>query len=216
MRKFLCGSLIIFLLVTLSGLPAFGYGGGDGGDGVGDPTTGMGPSTSGGSNDDSDPPAGFDPAPPLGPFDPGNTSPFETHWDFEGEETRDTGAYPGKSPEQLQREQEQVEWIKQNVVCVGGSIVIGYATGGTNIYVQMIASGAWGGATTYYYSRDAGSSAGAAIQDSVIATTPLGPVGGSITSPIVTEIREQAPSTLNPEGASLSEMRGSYDPRYAW
>ena len=217
MRRLLSGSLIVFLLLTLSGLPAFGYGGGGGGPGGAvDTFEGMGPSTSGGSNDDSNPPAGFDPAPPPSPFDPGNISPFEAHWDFEGEETRDTGAYPGKSPEQRQREQEQVEWIKENVVCVGGSIAIGYATGGTSYYVQMIASGVWGGGTTYYYSRDAGASAGAAIQDSVIATTPLGPVGSSIASPVISEIREQAPSTLNPEGASLSEMRGSFDPRYAW
>jgi len=163
-----------------------------------------------GGSSGSNPPAGFN------PYNPANANPFETHWDFEGEETKDTGTYQGKSPEQRQREQEQVQWIKVVFVSVGGSIVIGYLTSGLATGYQAIAAGTWGGGTTYYFSRDTEASAGATIQDSVIATTGLGPVGGSIVSPIFTEIRELLPSTYNPEGASLSEMRGSYDPRYAW
>jgi hypothetical protein len=221
MRKFLYGSLVIFLLITLSGLPALGYGGGGGGgggggsEGTGDPTAGMGPSTSGGSNDDSNPPAGFEPASPPGPFDPSNNSPFETHWDFEGEGTRDTGAYPGKSPEQRQREQEQVEWIKETTVSVGGSALLGWATGGYSIYVQIAASGAWAGGTTYYYSDgDTESSAEATIQDSVIAgLSPLGPIGSSIASPVITEIREQIPARpYRTRRQELEAMTPNFDP----
>ena len=215
MRRLLSGSLIVFLLLTFSGLPAFGYGGGGGGGGGADGDTfeGMGPSTSDGSNDDSNPPAGFDPAPPPGPFDPANISPFEAHWDFEGEETRDTGTYPGKSPEQRQAEQEQADSIKEAFVCVGGSIALGYATGGTSIYVQIATSGAWAGVTTYHYADgDTDASAEATIQDAVIAgMSPLGPIGSSLASPVVTEIREQIPA--RPHRTHRQYLEHIADPR---
>ena len=62
MRKLLYSTMVIFLLMALTGLPAYGYGGGGGGgggggEGEGDPTSGMGPSASGGSIV----PAGFTP-----------------------------------------------------------------------------------------------------------------------------------------------------------
>ena len=153
----------------------------------------MGPSTSGGSNANSNPPAGFDPAPPPGPFDPNNNNPFEVHWNFE----TDNGTYQGKSPEQLQEEREQVEWIKEMVVVVGGSVILGYATGGYSIYVQVASSSIWSGGTAYYYAKDdkMQSSAESAVQDGIIAgANPLGPVGNAVVSPIITEIREQIPA----------------------
>ena len=64
MRKILYSTMVICLLMALTGLPAYGYGGGGGGGGgsgdgsVGtDPFAGMGPSTSGGSTA----PEGFTP-----------------------------------------------------------------------------------------------------------------------------------------------------------
>jgi len=188
MRKVLCCTMAIFLLMTLSGLPAYGYGGGGGGGGDSDSGSGTSMTDFGGSSG-SNPPAGFN------PYNPANANPFETHWDFEGEETKDTGTYQGKSPEQRQREQAQADWIKETTVAVGGSALLGWATGGSSLYVQAITSGAWAGGTTYYYSDgDTEASTEATIQDTIIASTPLGPIPGAIASPILTELRDRIPA----------------------
>jgi hypothetical protein len=186
--------MAIFLLMTFSGPAAFGYGGGGGGGGGdaggdSDGSTGTSMTDFGGSSG-SNPPAGFN------PFNPANTNPFETHWDFEGEEAKDTGNHRGgKSEQQRREEQEQADWIKETTVSVGGSALLGWATGGYSIYIQVITSGVWAGGTTYYYSDgDAEASTEATIQDSIIASTPLGPIPGAIASPILTELREQAPA----------------------
>jgi len=200
MRKILYSTMVVFLLMALTGLPAYGYGGG-GGEGEGDPTSGMGPSTSGGSNV----PAGFTPidmtfVPPAPPSDLTSVG-----------ETSVTGG-----PRQLSEEERQeLSAAFEFIMVTSGGIIIGYATGGAgwSVLGQAAAGGTWSGTTTYALSDDdnAGEqAAGAAIQDFAVGFVPVPPPAQSGLSYIITKIRERLPSTFNHEGASLSQMRRAY------
>ena len=207
MRKILYSTMVVFLLMALTGLPAYGYGGGGGGgegEGEGDPTSGMGPSTSGGSNV----PAGFTPVdmtfvPPAPPSDLTSVG-----------ETSVTGG-----PRQLSEEERQeLSAAFEFIMVTSGGIIIGYATAGAGWTVlgQAAAGGTWSGTTTYALSDDdnAGEqAAGAGIQDFAVGFVPVPPPAQSALSLIITKIREclpSLPSTFNPEGASLSQMRRAY------
>lgn len=232
MRKILYSTMVVFLLMALTGLPAYGYGGGGGpGDGS-DPFAGMGPSTSGGSTV----PAGFTPidmtfVPPAPPSDLTSVS-----------ETSVTGG-----PRQLSEEERQeLSAAFEFIMVTSGGIIIGYATGGAgwSVLGQAAAGGTWSGATTYALSDDDNpgeQAADATLQDTAVGFIPAPPPAQSAISYLITQIRgektfqefamgfmpvgplslqeitkivnhirERLPSTFNHEGASLSDMRRAY------
>ena len=163
MRRFCYGSMAVFLMITLCGLPAYGYGGGGGGANDGDPTAGMGPSTSGGSSV----PAGFTPidmtfVPPAPPSDLTSVG-----------ETSVTGG-----PRQLSEEERQeLSAAFEFIMVTSGGIIIGYATGGAgwSVLGQAAAGGAWSGTTTYALSDDDNpgeQAADATLQDSAVGFIP--------------------------------------------
>jgi hypothetical protein len=203
MRKILYSTMVVFLLMALTGLPAYGYGGGGGGgEGEGDPTSGMGPSTSGGSIV----PAGFTPidmtfVPPAPPPELSSVG-----------ETPVTGGPRQLSEEELQQLSAAFEFI---MVTTGG-IVIGYATGGAgwSVLGQAAAGGAWSGTTSYVLSDDdnAGEqAAGAAIQDFAVGFVPVPPPAQAAISYGITQIREQIPA--RPYRTQRQHLEHIADPR---
>jgi hypothetical protein len=208
MRRILYSTMVICLLMALTGLPAYGYGGGGGGgsgDGsVGtDPFAGMGPSTSGGSTA----PEGFtpivmdlpSPAPPPELSSVG--------------ETPVTGGPRQLSDEELQR----LQAVHDFILITTGGIVLGYATAGAgwSVLGQAAASGSYAGITTHLTSdgNSGDETTRATIQDFAIGFIPVPPPAQAAISFVLTKNREQHANDKKP---SLSQLQRSFDPRYAW
>lgn len=207
MRKIVYGTVALFLLLTFSGIPAFGYGG-DGGGGDGD-------NLSSGSTDlgnGNQAPAGFTSL----PIDDQYVSDLSPQQTSSTERTAVTGETRTLSPEELQQLQAAFDFI---LITTGG-VIIGYCTAGAGWTVlgQATASGTYAGLTTYATSDDktGEQTTKAAIQDFAVGFIPVNPVGQAAISQGITKIREQLPDKFNHEGASLSSLRSSYDPHYAW
>ncbi|MBC2737392.1 MAG: hypothetical protein HF981_23715 [Desulfobacteraceae bacterium] len=200
MRRFLYGSMATVLLMTLSGLPAYGYGGGPG-DG-GDPLSNMGPSTSGGSIV----PAGFT------PIDMEFVSPAPPSELSSVGETPVTGGPRQLSEEELQELSAAFEFI----MVTAGGIIIGYATGGAGWTVlgQAAAGGAWSGTTSYVLSDDDNpgeQAVDAAFQDFAVGFVPVPPPAQAAISYGITQIREQIPA--RPYRTQRQHLEHIADPR---
>ena len=206
MRKFLCGVMTFFLLMTLTGLPAYGYGGGDGGGGGGGD---LGTSMTDFGNQNA-PPEGFTPI-VIGQPSPAPDPEFSS-----------VGATPVTnetrelSPEELERLQAAFDVIVV-VTVTGGGIVLGYSTAaaGWSVLGQAAASGAYAGVTTFITSGGEATdeSVRAALQDFMVGFIPVPPPAQAGISYLLTKNREQHANDKEP---SLSELRGSFDPHYAW
>ena len=209
MRQWLYGTLALLFLMTLSGPPVYGYGGGSGGEGG--TSTSM---TDLAGGEGSTPPAGFTPVALDQEYD-FDLSPAQT---TSTGPTAVTGEPETLSPEELQQLQAAFDFI----LITSGGIVLGYsvAAAGWSVLGQAAAGGFYSGATTYFTSdENAGEQAVAAgLQDVAIGVvfSKLPPPAQAAISQGVTKIREQLPDTFNSEGASLSQLQRSYDWHYAW
>ncbi len=198
MRKIVCSTITILMLITLFALPAFGYGGGGDGDNLGSSATDLGSG--------NQPPAGFSSI----PFD--NTLVTEQPHDTTStDRTAITGEPETLSPEELQQLQAAFDFI---MITTGG-VILGYSTAaaGWSVLGQAAASGAYAGLTTYATSDDkvADNTTKAALQDFIIGFIPVSPIGQAAISQAVTKLREVLPEPkFNREGASLSELRRAY------
>jgi hypothetical protein len=120
------------------------------------------------------------------------------------------------SPEELERLQAAFDVILV-VTVTGGGIVLGYSTAaaGWSVLGQASASGAYAGVTTLITSggEDTDEAATATLQDFMIGFIPVSPPTQAAISYLLTKNREQHANDKEP---SLSELRGSFDPHYAW
>ncbi len=218
MRKLLYGTLTLFLLMTLSGLPAYGYGGGGGGGGGG---SGSGDGSGADANmtdlangETSNPPVGFTPL----PLDENYITELSPEQTASTDRTAITGEPETLSPEELQQLQAAFDFI---MITTGG-IILGYSTAaaGWTVLGQATASGAYAGLTTYATSDDdkaAGNTTKATIQDFIIGFIPVNPIGQAAISQGVNKLREVLPEpSFNRDRASLATLQRSFDPHYAW
>jgi len=192
MRKILYSTMVICLLMALTGLPAYGYGGGGGGgEGEGDPTSGMGPSTSGGSIV----PAGFTPididfVSPAPPPELSSVGPTRI--------TNETRELSEEERQQLAAAFNTLLAGTTVVVVMSGGVAIGYytAAAGWTTFGQAAAGATYSGVTTYILSdEDAGEQAAiATIQDFAVGFIPVPPPAQAAISYGITKVREQIPA----------------------
>lgn len=199
MKRLIVIMILAVAMIVCPASSAMAYG--NGGDGGGDES----------SSEDSSPPDG------LTPIDmSGWDTPRDEDYDTRNDELSSVGATrttqgPRRWEDMSPAEQQVLIAISQmeeaaiqEAVVTGGGILIGYATGGFSVYVQVAAAGTWAGTTTFVVNvvKDEQSSVTYSVtKDALIGFIPVSPPAQAAISKGVDKVKDlvmQAPSIQHP------------------